>query len=284
MNKHGGEVFDPNDYCTDGLVRDVSGTDSPGPMAPPIASDLATVNFTDGAQHHSQFPIAVEIENPNPIPETGPYVLTCEHDDHNDHKGWSAHYNGKGLCAPQSRIAMISDAFDLAYQVIRSAELELFYWGAQSEYFRKKYWRLRTSKGVEGTSTTLGYWFGSEAAPDFNKRFSRVEQVVTWWSYAFLHGFYNYHNPVYVICRPHHSPLGGAIARHSSINTITLYEPWFENYGPGSRAAILLHEMGHVSQPTGQGIWDRRNPVCMGKCYSEAKLNADLRFRGQDCH
>jgi hypothetical protein len=197
-------------------------------------------------------------------------------------------------------MAQVDNAFNLAYQVCRSAELELAHWAQQPEAHRRNMWRAMVTQ----PTSTLEYWFGGANERNFNERFDTVVSTVAWWSYRFRHGFYTIPLPVYLHCKPNYN-FSDWICRHSAVNTITLYRNWFNYngmpFGANSQAGDLLHEMGHLSQlnkgwlaseafPVGGllgiglavalagivGPTDRRNSVCPGKCYSETPMTGPL--------
>lgn len=187
-----------------------------------------------------------------------------------------------GLCRCSGKeLEGVKVPFHLAYQVIRSAEVEMKFWYDRLDSHPasvRLFWRARKKPLV--AMGTLEHWFGTaDAGDDFEERFRAVFETIRAWSYRFRHGFYGVHLPVYIKCRgDKHTNWP---ARHLNLNVITLAAGYFEK-NPTSRAITLLHEMGHLSRsglfpwlfplPVGfslglgtalrLGPRDRRNDVC----------------------
>ena len=186
-------------------------------------------------------------------------------------------------------------AFRIAYQLIRTADVELRYWFEENHAGvnlddAREFWRYSATGQPE---CTLEYWFGDADAEGFGERFGTVYNTIKSWSRCFRRGFYYpIYQPVYIRCRGD-KDLGDTIAVHASLNVITLYADWFTEGSEWWRALVLLHEMGHLSGSSlffmfpgffglgvGQGITltegprDRRNSRCDGwsenKCYAVA--------------
>ena len=184
-------------------------------------------------------------------------------------------------------------AFRIAYQLIRTADVELRYWFEEHKAGvtlrgAKEFWRYSASGQPE---CTLEYWFGDADGERFGERFGTVYNTIKSWSRCFRRGFYYpIYRPVYIRCRAD-KELGSTIAVHASLNVITLYPSWFTDGTDWWKALMLLHEMGHLSGSSlffmfpgffglgvGQGVMltrgprDRRNSRCNGwsenKCYA----------------
>lgn len=147
---------------------------------------------------------------------------------------------------------MLRRTYRAAYQMIRTADLELQYWfeedHGQTVQDARDFWNFSNTGTPE---CSLAFWFGDANAgggeDDFRERLGIVYLTIKHWSIRFRTGFYYPADiPVYIRCRNnwHIDPY----AIHASLNVITLYGDWFDvPSGDWGRAIILLHEMGHLS-------------------------------------
>ncbi len=182
---------------------------------------------------------------------------------------------------------ILEDRFEKAYQVVRSAELELLgylqYWDDETKL--RSLWTARHQHRV----AALDFWFGSFKARWFRTRLLTVAHTLANWSACFEHGFYGFHKPVLIRL---YTNSGSNAGFHAEPNVVTLCRPWFDiekKYGEFERVEAeqvftVIHEMGHYSGAGGVpytpnfviGAWsgllaaprDRRNDVCGGgRCY-----------------
>jgi hypothetical protein len=182
---------------------------------------------------------------------------------------------------------MLRKAYDLAYQVLRSAERELLSW-RDSDYSDKKLRLLWQNAWTKHEFASLRYWFGDESERWFNSRFETIVDTIRRWSYCFRHGFYvGLDLPVFLRCSPNNN---SASAYHAEPNVVTLCSSWFD-LPPFEQATMLLHEMGHWSSRIPVPLWqpslawvgldsdpqDRKHSVCQGGSY-----NSDRCYRPSD--
>jgi len=205
--------------------------------------------------------------------------------------GWAYRVSKSGACYGSQ---LVKDRFELAYQVLRSAELEVLgyleYWENQEAL--EWLWSARETYD----QSTLEYWFGRASSRWFRSRLATVAITLSNWSACFRHGFYGFHKPVFLRCYPNNGSNAGF---HAEPNVVTLARPWFEiadKYGSMNTAQIeaeqvftVIHEMGHYSGAGGVSytnhFWinawagliaaprDRQNDVCGGKCYQGSTSN-----------
>lgn len=205
-----------------------------------------------------------------------------------EHKGQEFRRCKSGGCrcqsgTPGSDLTQISNAFKLAYQVIRSAEKELDYWNDQPKAYKGTMWQGY----IEKASGSLAHWFGRTDAGRFEERWVAVYHTIRDWSFRFRNGYIPGF-PVKLKCYKHKDP--SYSASHVEPNVINLYKQFFDK-SPNQKAITLLHEMGHMSRGDlfpwllpaplpGAGVGlglvlvggprDRRNDVCVHekeKCY-----------------
>ena len=136
-------------------------------------------------------------------------------------------------------------AFRTAYQMIRSADLELQYWYDQSHsnpLDERDFWDFTGVTSQDECS--LAHWFGNAGAEEFDERFETVCITIRAWSLRFRRGFYWPANiPVYIRCRDDWHI--NAFGVHASLNVITLYGDFFDNeMSNWDRGLCILHEMG----------------------------------------
>ena len=151
--------------------------------------------------------------------------------------------------------AVIHDSYAWAYQVIRSAELEMAEWVDRSQKERMEFWTTYKTF-LESTPET---WFGAVSAGNFDERFMTVYATLAAWSFRFRHGFYSSSDwglsldrPVLLSCRPDKN---GAAASHNTLNEIELKNDFFESVYGGTKTPVkpwqilvMIHEMGHHSR------------------------------------
>lgn len=197
------------------------------------------------------------IKAPHQIPHLGPDEVkprpsppqSARTDAYNEacgpvwHSGstWRRLKSGLGKCK-DGRVDRIRDAFGLAYQVIRSAELEMAIFADLEEDDRRYFWDSYKQRDLAAP----GYWFGQSDSPRFEERFWTIFGKMQAWSMAFRHGFWDLETGVLISCRADKG--GTTIARHFYLNIIELYERWFQfPERDAATALVMLHEMGHKS-------------------------------------
>ncbi|NJL71436.1 MAG: hypothetical protein HC888_07370 [Candidatus Competibacteraceae bacterium] len=209
--------------------------------------------------------------------------------------------SGKGQCSEGEQKA-VNEAFWMAYQFVRSAEVEMAEWEDRSVEDKQYFWQAYQRKG----NSTLETWFGGATMPFFEERFKVVLETLKAVSFRYRHGFYSVGSvsadiPVTIKCRPDMDD-GPVVASHTAINVITLKKLWWGFEAPQGRMdmrrpCIVVHEMFHWCRndfvvPLGPGfnlfssvliqnIWlddldDRKDDACVfgvfdekNKCYQQ---------------
>lgn len=245
-----------------------------------------------------------EIAPPPSLP-SAPYaaIRDCSGPDgshpqfHDQEFRWSSKCNG---------VEQVGNRFWLAYQICRSAELELRsylqHWGDDAKL--RELWNAHSMI----KEASLAWWFGSDSSRWFHTRLTTVAYRLACWSWCFRHGFWGdpiVDKAVLIRCHPNEGKNKAAYAYHAEPNVVTLLGPWFKlkdlhpfDVAEAQQAIALLHEMGHYSGSGGQdgvaaapygvpthfwmNAWkgalepprDRRNDVCDGspgnRCYQTA--------------
>lgn len=257
--------------------------DAPDGDEPEDSASLVTMKDDQMNLHIGEISELARLNIPTATDVQTPYPMVCRT---TPYLGATYKYNPNGGCAGSQ---MVKNRFWLAHQVVAAAASEIDHWGNLPESVRREMWNRQAyhspanpDVGFPGPPVdedglpvaTLSYWFGDANADSFGLRWARLSYIVRMWEYRFRHGFYNYHNPVYLRCKQKKTCAG--YSYHRQHNTITLCKGWFDiktQHPPtviqeADQATIIIHEMGHHCTDLGQPPWDRRHGACgKGRCY-----------------
>lgn len=205
-------------------------------------------------------------------------------------------FSGKDQCSDTEKVA-VNNAFWMAYQLVRSAELEMAEWENRAIEDKRYFWQAYQRE----IDSTLETWFGGAYMPFFEERFAVVLATLKSASFRYRNGFYSIGGlslgiPVTFNCRPEVEKYTGL---HTPVNNIKLGSDWFgwtssdPNKMDMRRTITIVHEMLHYCRndfPLLLGDWasvtniviiqyfwfgdltDRHDPDCTtgpdpGKCY-----------------